>query len=117
MHELSIAQSIVETVLDEAGRAKAGRVSKVTLQIGELAGIMPDSLLFCFELLTRATIAENAELAIISVPITAQCPRCNSTFTIRQNHYRCNECGNPDIELQSGRELQIAGVEIEHATD
>ncbi len=117
MHELGIARSIVETALDEAGKAKAVRVVKVTLKIGELAGIMPDSLSFCFELLTRATIAENAALAIISVPVTAQCRRCNSTFTIRQNTYRCNNCGNPDIELRSGRELQIEGVEIDGETD
>jgi len=117
MHELGIARSIVETVLDEAGKAKAVRVVKVTLKIGELAGIMPDSLSFCFELLTRATIAENAVLAVISVPVTAQCHRCGNTFTVRQNNYRCNNCGNPDIELRSGRELQIAGVEIENETD
>ena len=117
MHELSIARSIVETVLDEAGKAHADRVVKVTLKIGELAGIMPDSLHFCFELLTRETIAAHAELAIISVPVTAQCPRCSTTFTISQNLYRCSECGNPDIELRSGRELQIANVEIEHERD
>ena len=117
MHELGIARSIVETVLDEAGKAKAVRVVKVTLKIGELAGIMPDSLSFCFELLTRATIAENAVLAVISVPVTAQCRRCSNTFTIRQNNYRCTNCGNPDIELRSGRDLQIAGVEIENETD
>ncbi len=114
---MSIAQSIVETVLDEAGKAKAGRVVKVTLKIGALAGIMPDSLLFCFELLTRATIAAHAELAIITVPITAQCTRCKSSFTIRQNHYRCSECGSQDIELRSGRELQIAQLEIDDEED
>ena len=46
MHELSIARSVLETVLDEAGKAHAGKVVKVTLKIGELAGIMPDSLRF-----------------------------------------------------------------------
>lgn len=114
---MSIAQSIVETVLDEAGRAHADRVVKVTLKIGELTGIMPDSLLFCFELLTRATVAAHAELVIDTVPVTAQCTRCSSAFTISQSLYRCRECGNPDIELRSGRELQITGVEIEHETD
>jgi hydrogenase nickel incorporation protein HypA/HybF len=117
MHELGIARSIVETVLDEAGKAHAGKVVKVTLNIGELAGIMPDSLRFCFELLTRKTMAADAELAIITVPLTARCSRCNRTFTISRNLYRCSECGNPDIELRSGRELQIAAVEIEHGTD
>jgi hydrogenase nickel incorporation protein HypA/HybF len=117
MHELSIARSIVETVLDEAGKAHAAKVVKVTLKIGELAGVMPDSLLFSFELLTRGTIAAEAELSIITLAITAQCSRCNSIFTITQNRYRCSECGNPDIELRSGRELQIAGMEIEHGTN
>jgi hydrogenase nickel incorporation protein HypA/HybF len=117
MHEMSIARSIVDTVLDEAHKAKAKRVIKVTLTIGELAGIMPDSLSFCFELLTRTTIAADAELAIETVPVIAQCRPCGSTFTIRQHRYRCHACDSPDIVLQSGRELQIAGMEITSETD
>jgi len=117
MHELGIARSIVETVLDEAGKAKAGRVVKVTLRIGELAGVLPDSLCFCFELLAKSTIAENATLAINRIPIRAHCSQCQVSFLVSDNRYLCPCCGKTAIELTSGRELQIAHLEIENETD
>ena len=117
MHELSIAQSIMQIVLREAEKAKARRVVKVTLKIGDLAGVVPDSLSFCFELLSKSTIAENAIITIEKVPIRGYCSQCESNFAITDNRYRCSTCGNMHIDLTSGRELQIDHLEIEDETD
>lgn len=117
MHELSIAQSIIQTVLAEADRAKAHKVLKVTLNIGDLSGVLPESLTFCFELLAKSTIAENATLVINKLPIRARCPQCTIAFEISNHRYMCPQCGEAAIELTSGRELQIARLEIENETD
>jgi hydrogenase nickel incorporation protein HypA/HybF len=117
MHEFSIAQSIMQIVLAEAHKANARSVIKVTLNIGELAGVLPESLSFCFELLAKSTIAENAVLAINRIPIRALCSGCQITFQIADNRYLCPRCGKTTIELTSGRELQIAQLEVEDATD
>jgi len=117
MHELSIAQSIMDVVLSEAQKAKARRVVKVTLKIGDLAGVVPDSLSFCFELLSKSTIAENATLTIEKVPIRGHCPQCENDFVIKDNRFCCDTCGNVHIELTSGRELLVGRLEIEDETD
>ena len=117
MHEFSIAQSIIQIVLEEARKANARKVIKVTLNIGELAGVLPESLYFCFELLAKSTIAENATLAIKRIPIGARCSQCEITFQIQDNHFHCPRCGKAAIEVTSGRELQIAQLEVENAAD
>lgn len=113
MHEFSIAQNIMGIILAEARKAKAQKVLKVHLRIGELAQVFPDSLSFCFELLSKGTIAEGATLNIEKVPIMGYCPQCNKTFLVENNQYLCKNCGNLKIELITGRELQINHLEIE----
>jgi len=117
MHEYSIAQNIMQIILTEAEKAKARKVVKVSLKIGGLTGVFPDSLSFCFDLCSKGTIAENADLIIEKVPIRGYCPHCNKVFLIEDNKYLCQNCGNLKIELITGRELQINHLEIEDETD
>jgi hydrogenase nickel incorporation protein HypA/HybF len=65
MHELSITQSIVAICAEQAG---AARVTRVTLEIGDLAAIVPDALRFCFELCAQDTVLQGAQLEIVDVP-------------------------------------------------
>ena len=117
MHELSIAQSLMQLVLAEAEKANARKVLTVSLKVGELTGVVPDSLFFCFELLSKSTIAENAKIIIEKVPLRGYCSQCKDSFAITQNRYQCTTCGNTHIDLTSGRELQIDHLEIEDETD
>jgi len=103
----------MQIVLAEAKKAKARKVVKVSLKIGDLAGIFPDSLSFCFDLLAKDTIVEGALLTIEKVPVRGYCPHCNRDFLVEEHQYLCKECGNPKIELTTGRELQIDHLEIE----
>lgn len=117
MHEYGIAQNIIQLVLDEAKKARARKVKSVALKVGELAGVLPDSLSFCFDYLARSTIAEDATLTIETVPVRGRCARCDRVFLIEHSRYQCGRCGNSRIELVSGRELQIDRLEIEDETD
>jgi hydrogenase nickel incorporation protein HypA/HybF len=117
MHEYGIALGIIQIVLDEAKKARARSVKMVSLKVGELAAVMPDSLSFCFEFLARSTIAEHATLTIEKVPARGHCAKCNRVFLIEQSRYQCELCGNNRIELVSGNELQIDRLEIEDEAD
>lgn len=114
MHELAIAQSIVEVVETQAIESKATKVKGVRLQIGEGSGIVGDSLLFCFEMVCSLNpLLEGAELWIDSIPYRARCLNCNREFTVLNFIRQCPDCQKWDTEIISGTELQILEMEIE----
>ena len=114
MHELAIAESIVDAVGTRAAECNAARVKGVRLRIGEASGIVIDSLTFCFEMLTSLdpTLA-GAQLVIDRVPHRAQCHHCTSEFLVTNFVTQCPTCQEWDTEVVSGTELQILDMEIE----
>lgn len=114
MHELSIAQSIIEVVEARALECNATHVKNVRLRIGAACGIVKDSLTFCFEMIASAdpTLA-NAQLLIDAVPHRARCRHCAKEFTIINFVAQCPTCGEWSNDIVSGTELQILEMEIE----
>ena len=107
MHELAIAESVVATVLERTG----GRVSVVRLRVGRLSGVVPNALTFCFELAAAGTALEQAVLEIEEQAGRAHCRDCDADFSLRDAFLLC-DCGSADVELLSGRELQVTSVEV-----
>ncbi|MFE0462884.1 hydrogenase maturation nickel metallochaperone HypA [Kitasatospora sp. NPDC058965] len=111
MHEMSVALAVVEQVAEAARRHRAGGVERVVLRVGELAGVVPDSLAFCFELACAATVLENAELVTEWLPGRARCHACGHDWaTGLPPQLACPDCGSADTELLGGRELEIGAV-------
>ena len=108
MHELAIAQSVVDVVLRRTGDRP---VSTVRLQVGRLSGVVPDSLLFCFDLTTSGTPLEGAVLQIDEPTGRAQCRSCGGEFALDDLFLLC-PCGSADVELLAGRELQVTSVDV-----
>lgn len=108
MHEMSIAMAVVEQI----ERAEpSGTVESVRLQIGELAGVVPEALRFSFGLICEGTVLEGAELHIDAVPGRARCAPCATEWdTGMPPRLGCPSCGGTSAELVSGRELRIRGV-------
>jgi hydrogenase nickel incorporation protein HypA/HybF len=113
VHELSVAQSLLDIILDESKRHGLERINKVKLQVGEFASIVPDSLTFCFDLVCRDTVAEGAVLEIEPVDLTARCDKCDLSFKVEKYEFFCPRCGEPASKLLSGRELTIMSIEGE----
>ena len=113
MHELSIAQSLLEIVAEEAGRNGLVKIHGIKIQVGEFAAVVPDSLTFCFEMLSRDTVAAGAALQIETVPIVARCSACGVLFEVENQTFLCPECGEPALEIVSGRELSVLSIEGE----
>ena len=114
MHELAVAQSIVDAVEARAAECNATRVKGVRLKIGEASGIVTDSLTFCFEMLASLdpTLA-GAQLLIDTVPHRAQCRHCATEFSVINFVAQCPTCKEWSSEIVSGTELQILEMEIE----
>lgn len=111
MHEMSIAMAVVDQVAEAARAGGATAVTCVRLQVGELAGVVPDALSFSFGLACAGTVLEGAELIVESVTARARCTPCADEWAVGMPpHLCCPACGEATAELLCGRELQIAGV-------
>jgi hydrogenase nickel incorporation protein HypA/HybF len=109
MHELSIMKNVVSICEQNAA---GSRVRAVTLDVGELSGIIPSALEFCFESCTRGTLLEGARLIINIIEPQVRCNGCKTLFNARAYHDSCPECGGFDIEILFGEELRVKELEV-----
>ena len=109
MHELGIAQEIITIVAEHAG---ASRVTRVVLEIGRHAMILPDAIRFCFDLCSEGTAAQGARLEIVEIPGRARCRDCSREFELEQPFGLC-ECGSADLQWLAGDEIKVKEMEIE----
>jgi len=113
MHELAITQSMFDIVLREAEQAEASQVRKVNLVIGEMTGVVDQCVRFYFDLLSRGTIAEGADLCVRMVPPRARCRNCAEVFELRPFRWTCPRCQGTELEVIAGRELFVESIEVE----
>jgi hydrogenase nickel incorporation protein HypA/HybF len=108
VHELSLAKSIVETVEHHA----AGHcVTEVTMTIGALRQVVPESLEFYFELASRDSVCDEAVLIQKFVPVRARCEACQAEWEPKLPLFLCTECGGSGQPV-SGEEFEIESIEI-----
>jgi len=113
MHEMGIANSILEGVTAELQRRPGARAVKVGVRIGELAGIDPDALNFAFEALTLETEMQGLKLEIEYRARRHLCHGCGHEFEVHDYDFECPGCGSFDSECVSGDELEFAFLEVE----
>ncbi len=88
------------------------RVEQVNLRIGKLSSVVPESLRFCFEIITRDTALSGAKLEIEEIPVVARCKDCQTQWTITGPAFKCEKCQSGSLEILSGQELEIVSLEI-----
>lgn len=113
MHELGIANSVLEAVRAEAQRHPRALPVKVAVRVGELAGVDPEALAFTFHALTSGTEWERLALEIETRPRQHRCPACETTFRVVDYNFACPACSAPRTECVSGDELELAYLEME----
>ncbi|MFW6084389.1 MAG: hydrogenase maturation nickel metallochaperone HypA [Gemmatimonadota bacterium] len=111
MHELAIASSVLQRVLEHAD---GKRVTQVQLKIGHLRQVVPSSLEFNWELITKDTVADGATLGIESVEAVGACRECGEETPQDGFPFRCANCGSYDLEVIRGDELLIDWLEVEN---
>ena len=119
MHELSIAATLVENVLDFAETPPPKRILKVMLQVGEMSCVEPDQLLFCYESVTKETLIEGSALEIERVPAEVKCPHCgyegsakywdDAQSAARVATLECPRCGKA-AETTAGHDCTIRTI-------
>ena len=112
MHEMGIANAVLEAVRTEAVRLNGRHPSKVGVRVGELAALDAEALRFCFDALVRGTDLEPLELDIELCPRKHRCPQCNDVFPLVDYAIECPRCGNRLTEFASGDELELAYLEV-----
>jgi len=112
MHELSIAQSVLEIVRQSVSDRDLKSISAVTMKVGELAGVVTDSLEFSFKALISDTPFSDASLVIETVPFTIRCLSCGKTSRVESGFSVCPACSGADTRVLSGNELQVVSIEL-----
>jgi hydrogenase nickel incorporation protein HypA/HybF len=113
MHELSIAQSIIDILHEQMKIHKLSRVESVGLRIGKLRGVEIESLNFGFGVLTEGSPLEGAQLEVEEVPMEGRCVTCGQRFALENWLDDCPFCRATEVELISGKELDIVAIEGE----
>lgn len=113
MHELSLAQSVLDIVRQYVPPDDHVSVRAVRMKVGELSGVVSESLAFCFEAITSGTPLGGARLEIEQVPLRCRCRTCRAESRIQENRFRCSACGSGEIDIIAGRELQVLDIEVD----
>jgi len=116
MHEIGIANSVLDAVRAERRRFPARHIYKVGVRIGELAGVDPDAMSFCFEALVRGTELEPLALEIEFCARRYQCRSCGRSYAAPKEDLACPDCGVRDSQFLGGDELELAYLEVEDGT-
>ncbi len=113
MHEMGIAMQVLEIVKASIPPNLTDLpIERINLKIGKLASVVPSSLRFCFEIISKNTPFAHAELKIEEIPVMAKCKACQHEWTIDGPAFACQSCGSGAITILSGRELEISSIEI-----
>lgn len=113
MHEVSIADGLLEIAIDNCKKRDYKVIDSIKVKVGKAAGVVPDSLLFAFDALKVGTIAEKAVLEIEEIPVGGFCDNCKKHFTVEEAFViACPVCGKNSFRLETGRELNIDEMEV-----
>jgi hydrogenase nickel incorporation protein HypA/HybF len=112
MHELSVSSAIVETV----ERHAAGRkVTVVTVRLGKLRQVVPETLAFYWGFVAQGTVCEGARLEQEIVEARLRCGACAIEWSLDEPDFRCPRCAGAGVEIVSGNELEVESIEVEEA--
>ncbi|MGQ9655032.1 MAG: hydrogenase maturation nickel metallochaperone HypA/HybF [Thermodesulfobacteriota bacterium] len=123
MHEFSVAQSIVDTVLKVAEDNSAGQVLEVNIDVGEIALVNTQQLAWFIQTLVQGTIADGMRILWNKVPATIRCMECGYQGRVRYLQedpewhfsvptFECVECNSSQTVITSGRELRIKDISV-----
>jgi len=112
MHELSLSGAVLNTVVRHAGERP---VTVVSLRVGRLRQVVPDTLAFYFGFVARGTVCEGARLELQIIEVSLRCDACERAWEIEVPAFRCPTCGAAEVAVASGNEFEVESIEVEEA--
>lgn len=103
----------MDIVLGYADKNEAKKVTEISILVGEMTGVVPESLEFCFDSLSKGTKAQGAKLVLKHIPLVARCLDCGNETKIKRYNFTCPNCKSLRMEIVSGRELRVESLEAE----
>ncbi len=113
MHEMSLAEGVLQIMEDSAREQDFRRVKTVWLEIGRLSGVEVEAMRFCFDVVTRDSIADGAALQIIETPGQAWCMQCSDTVEVQALYDACPRCGSHQLQVTGGNEMRVKELDVE----
>ena len=128
MHEYSMAERIVRAVLDAADSKRASSIIEISLDVGELTFLSHEQLIFCIEVLSKGTIAENAKVIITTTKVQVRCSKCSYVGPVEylgdEVHsmipipiLTCPKCGSGEADVTEGNECRVRSIRVRAEND
>jgi len=113
MHEMALAEGVLQILQDQAKAQDFATVKTVWLEIGELSHVSPEAISFCFDAVTRGTLAGGATLEIIRTPGKAWCHDCGEAVCVSSLIAPCPTCGGHKLQVTEGEDMRVREVEVD----
>lgn len=113
MHELSVAQNIIEIVEGSAKQQGAAYVTVVEIEVGAISGVIPDNLEFAWEIAVKDTMLDKSTLKIDFIAAQARCLNCATEFVMDDIYGICPVCNSTQYDIIHGKELRVKSIHIE----
>lgn len=114
MHELSIMEDVLRVAVDTATKNGANEITKITIHAGGLANIIPKWGTLFFRMISKDTMAQNAEVEFVTLPAYVVCRDCGKKTEMQVSPpvFVCGACGSGEVKLVSGREFSVESIEV-----
>jgi hydrogenase nickel incorporation protein HypA/HybF len=113
LHELSITENLLALALQHAEEARATRIVRLNLVIGDLSSVVDESVQFYWDMLAEGTIAEGAELNFRRVAGRLRCVVCGNTFELNEYDFSCPACGSTRTLVAEGEDFRLESIDVE----
>lgn len=113
MHEMALAEGILQLIEDAARDQGFTAVRTVWLEIGQMSSVEPDALRFCFDAVTRDSIAAGATLEVVDTPGQGWCMQCSLSVSMQALYDPCPRCGSYQVQATGGTEMRVKELEVD----
>ncbi|MEW5792437.1 MAG: hydrogenase maturation nickel metallochaperone HypA [Pseudomonadota bacterium] len=113
MHEMSLAERVVQIIEEQASQQAFRRVREIRLEIGRLAGVEVEALRFALEVVSRGTLADGARITIIDKAGEGWCLSCAAVVPLAARFDPCPHCGGYGVQPTVGTEMRVKELDVE----
>lgn len=113
MHEVALAEGVLQLIEDAARTQGFASVRAIWLEIGQMSSVEPDALRFCFDAVSRDSIAAGARLEIVDTPGQGWCAHCALSVPMVALYDPCPHCGAYHLRVTAGTEMRVRELEVD----
>lgn len=110
---MAITEHVLEIVLEAAKGGGASKVNKIRIVMGAYSDVVPQIMKEYFEIASKDSIAEGAEISFRRTPVTMLCRTCGWNGTVDKLHIACGACGSTDLKMLTGREFYVESIDAD----